>query len=98
MKEKGAVVQAIERAIAIQSQEEVKREFMWQKTKGEDKKADFENELLVSYAPAPDIKVCAFVQKYSASSRWCMGVEHVLLRGSKRVLQQSNWKDGRMDG
>ena len=38
VKEKGAVVQAIERAIAIQSQEEVKREFMWQKTKGEEKR------------------------------------------------------------
>jgi hypothetical protein len=43
---KWAVLQAIERVIANQSEDEVKREFFGRRTKGDDKKADFKNELL----------------------------------------------------
>jgi hypothetical protein len=47
---KGAVVLAIEQVMATQSQEEIKRDFLWQKTKGEEKKGEFKNELLSSYS------------------------------------------------
>lgn len=96
VEQKGAVVLAIEQVMANQSPEEIKRDFLWQKNKGEEKKGDFKNELLSSYSP--DIKLCAFVQNGSTTIKVVHGLHNYFGEAAKEYCntvlgRMGEWTD-----